>query len=90
MRDVLVFKRSKEALLNAFFDPECHEKRGYNLKKFEDGYRYYPLGCKKTYLIRNTQIFELGQHILTFYWSGQTNSGKRFNCLVIPFNKKVE
>ena len=87
MREDLVFKRSREAQLSAFFDPEC-KGSGYKLKKFKDGYRYFPLGNKKTYVIRNAQIAELGQHILTCYWSCHLRTVNEFKCIILPFKCK--
>lgn len=83
----VVFRFSYDAHLAACFDLRCLQKSGYKLKKYVDGYRYYPIGSKHTYVIRNPQVIEVGQHVSTYYWSGQRNSRNRFNCLVIPFKK---
>ncbi|OPX89878.1 MAG: hypothetical protein A4E53_01393 [Pelotomaculum sp. PtaB.Bin104] len=69
MRNDIVYRIAYDAHIAAYLDPECHRRSGYKLKKFEDGYRYYPIGTKKTYIVRNSQVVELGQHISTIYWS---------------------
>lgn len=88
MRNEMVFKYSYDAHIAACFDPKCLQRSGYKLKKFVDGYRYYPIGRKRTYVIRNSQIVELGQHISTYYWSERLRYRSQFNCLVIQFRKK--
>lgn len=86
MRNDLVFKNSYDAHISACFDPECLHRNGYKLKKYLDGYRYYPIGIKQTYVIRSSQVVELGQYISTFYWSsGMSNSLNDSECLIIPF-----
>jgi hypothetical protein len=89
MKVDLVFKLPSNARIEAFFDPDCYQQGGYILKKFADGYRYFPLGCQRTYVVRSPHIIELGQHISTFYWwSRQSDTKKQTNCKVIPFNSK--
>lgn len=91
MENKLVFKRPCNARTAAFFDRECFQKGGYILKKFADGYRYFPLGSNQTYVRRNWQVVELGQHVSIFYWSSQIPARsykKRIDCLVIPFKRE--
>ncbi|MDO7786622.1 hypothetical protein [Desulforamulus aquiferis] len=71
MVSAIVYKFSYDAHIAACFDPECLRQSGYKLKKFKDGYRYYPIDSNQTYVVRNQQTIELGEHISTFYWSKQ-------------------
>lgn len=93
MKVDLVFKHPSNARKEAFFDPECYQKGGYILKKFSDGYRYFPLDSQKTYVIRNSQVVELGQYISTFYWwlrHSETETRSQSNCRVVPFKTKKQ
>ena len=90
MRNDLVFKNSYDAHIAAYFDPESLQKSGYQLKKFIDGYRYYPINKKQAYVIRNSQVVELGQHVSTYYWSGESKFPNQSKCLIIPFSHTIK
>ena len=85
MSNDFVFKLSYDARIAAFFDPECLQRGGYILKKFSDGYRYYPLGSHQAHAVKNSKVVELGQHISTFYWSRQSPARNKSNCRIISF-----
>lgn len=84
-----VFALSNNARIAAFLDPECLKRGGYILKKFTDGYRYYPIGSKQTYVLKNSKVIELGQHVSTFYWSNPSKDEIPSNCVIIPFKGKM-
>lgn len=84
-----VFKLPNNARIAAFLDPECFKRGGYILKRFTDGYRYYPIGSKQTYVRRDSEVIELGQHVSTFYWSRPSKDEISTNCIVIPFKRKM-
>ena len=85
----LVFKFSYDAHIAACFDPECLRRSGYKLKKFADGYRYYPIGSKRTFVKRNAQVVELGLHISTYFWCNKSRFRSQSDCSVILFKNKV-
>ncbi|MEG6615260.1 hypothetical protein V6C27_02305 [Peptococcaceae bacterium 1198_IL3148] len=91
MKTDLVFRLPSNARKKAFFDPDCYQQGGYILKKFSDGYRYFPLGSQQTYVVRNPQLIELGQHVSTFYWwSRQSDVQIQTNCKIISFDRKQQ
>lgn len=77
MKSNMFFKFSYDAHIAACFDPECLQRGGYKLMKFSDGYRYYPIGSKRIFVIKNDQVVELGQHMATYFWCVQSIQCKR-------------
>jgi len=85
-----VFALSYDAQSAAYFDTECINQGGYVLKKFTDGYRYYPLGSKMTYVSRTSNVTEIGIHIFTDYFLQlQRFIDKGKKAKVIPFSHRL-
>jgi len=81
-----VFELSYNAQSAACFDTECIRQGGYILKRFTDGYRYFPLGSKTTFVARSENVTEIGVHILTDHFlQPQKFIDKGKKAKVIPF-----
>lgn len=65
MRDIL-FKTASEARLEGLCDVKCAFQGGFIVKRFNEGYKYFPLKDKAPYLVRSGKIVELGEYVGTY------------------------